>query len=86
MDTNLTKLEESFQGMVEDLWDIREKSKILCNENPRVAKKTLQYNPLSIHFQLNKQTAGEVQAEYNANLMHDLELCRMDSTSGTVRD
>ncbi|KAL7573853.1 hypothetical protein ACA910_012424 [Epithemia clementina (nom. ined.)] len=86
MDADLTKLEELFHGMLDEVYVHREKSEILCNENPRIAKKSSMSNPSSIHYKIKKHTPGQVRVEYNAQLMHDLELRGMDSASGSIRD
>ncbi|KAL7579540.1 hypothetical protein ACA910_007915 [Epithemia clementina (nom. ined.)] len=36
MEANLSKLEDIFQGMLEELVEVREQSQLQCNENPRV--------------------------------------------------
>ncbi|KAL7577986.1 hypothetical protein ACA910_007602 [Epithemia clementina (nom. ined.)] len=86
MNADLAKLEELFQGMVDKVENIRSNSQILCNKNPRVAKESSTNNSSSIHFKMNKITAGEIGTEYNSKLMHDLEIRGMDSTSGNMRE
>ncbi|KAL7579093.1 hypothetical protein ACA910_019128 [Epithemia clementina (nom. ined.)] len=85
MNANLAKLEELFQGMVEEVDNVWSNSQILCTENSRVAKKSSWNNSSSIHFKMNSNTPGEIRTEYNSKLMHNLEIWGMDSTSGTQR-
>ncbi|KAL7580553.1 hypothetical protein ACA910_003678 [Epithemia clementina (nom. ined.)] len=92
MNADLAKLEELFQGMVDEVEKVCFNSQILCSDNPRVAnnprvaKKSSTNNSSSIHFKMNKNTPGEIRTEYNSKLMHNLEIQGMDSTLGNMRE
>ncbi|KAL7562091.1 hypothetical protein ACA910_019841 [Epithemia clementina (nom. ined.)] len=74
MDADLKKLEQVFQGMIDEVYEVSEKSKILCSKNPRIAKKSAKHNSLSNHFAMNQHTPGQIRTDYNAKLMHNLDL------------
>ncbi|KAL7560582.1 hypothetical protein ACA910_013477 [Epithemia clementina (nom. ined.)] len=86
MEEDLANLESVFQEMIEEIGTIRERSQILCTENPRVAKKSSKNNSSSIHFALTNHTPGSIHSEYNEKITNDLELRGMDAMSGTLKE
>ncbi|KAL7580693.1 hypothetical protein ACA910_002201 [Epithemia clementina (nom. ined.)] len=86
LEEDLANLENVFQGMIEEIDEIRGRSQILFSENPRVTKKLSKNNPSSIHFVLTMQTPGSICSAYNKKVTHDLEIRGLDALTGTKTD
>ncbi|KAL7555440.1 hypothetical protein ACA910_008060 [Epithemia clementina (nom. ined.)] len=85
METVLVKLEEIFQGMLDELMEVRQHSEINCKENPRIRSSRASKNDISsIHFDL-KGKSDHVLADYTSKITNDLEIRGMDSSSGSLK-
>ncbi|KAL7578543.1 hypothetical protein ACA910_011602 [Epithemia clementina (nom. ined.)] len=85
MESDLVKLEDIFQGMLDELLEVRQHSEINCEENPRVRSSRAAKNDIcSIHFDL-KGKRDNVLADYTSKITNDLDLPGMDSSTGSLK-
>ncbi|KAL7578687.1 hypothetical protein ACA910_009825 [Epithemia clementina (nom. ined.)] len=80
MEVKLRALEEIFNGMLKEVELFQQQSLIHTTDNPKVATAASLNDICSVHFLFDSRTPRSVISEYNAKIVHDLELRGMDSS------
>ncbi|KAL7577343.1 hypothetical protein ACA910_002078 [Epithemia clementina (nom. ined.)] len=86
MEVELSSLEEIFNGMLAELDVYRAESLIHTTDNPKVSTAASRNDSSSIHYVIDPSAPRHVISDYNAKIVHDLEIRGMDSSSGTMED
>ncbi|KAL7572700.1 hypothetical protein ACA910_008974 [Epithemia clementina (nom. ined.)] len=86
MEAELSTLDETFMGMLEEVKQVQSQSVLDMLENPKIATVAATNDSSSIHFAVHSGLPRQVVSEYNAKITHNLELRNMDTSTGNLEE
>ncbi|KAL7564323.1 hypothetical protein ACA910_007175 [Epithemia clementina (nom. ined.)] len=86
MEAELSALDETFMGMLEEVKEVQAVSVLNMTENPKIPSISEKNNSSSIHFVVHRGLPRQVVSEFNAKITHNLEVRKMDTSTGNLED